>query len=301
MDRVLSKQILKLKISWQQVKHQSSKQSLVFDRNLKARQRSQSLIIKDSDYYDYLREEASNRLVDRLDDITRTFPIALDVGCHRQHIYKNISKRNHDNDTLTGGIQALFTCDSSDVDAVNSIKNQGVNQQYDIHLSHLVADEENLPFRDHTFDLVMSSMAMHWVNDIPQYLRKVKSILKPDGAFIASMLGGSTLHELRYSFYLAEQERRGGLSPHASPFALPSDVAGLMQSGGFTLPTIDIDTITVEYPDVFTLMEHLRYMGEGNAALNRQFHVGRDTFLAMAAIYQSIYGREDGTIPATFQ
>ena len=48
-------------------------------------------------------------------------------------------------------------------------------------------------------------------------------------------------------------------------------------------------------------MEHLKAMGESTAALNRQFSVGRDTFLAAASIYQELYGLEDGTIPATFQ
>ena len=59
------------------------------------------------------------------------------------------------------------------------------------------------------------------------------------------MLGGDTLKELRYSLYLAEQERRGGVSPHCSPFAQPSDIVGLLQASGFNLPTVDVDTITV--------------------------------------------------------
>ena len=55
------------------------------------------------------------------------------------------------------------------------------------------------------------------------------------------------LKELRYCFYLAEQERRGGLSSHASPLALPSDIAALVQEAGFALPTVDVDKIKVLY------------------------------------------------------
>eukprot|EP01035_Chromulina_nebulosa_P018424 gene18424-24128_t len=144
-------------------------------------------------------------------------------------------------------------------------------------------------------------MSLHWVNDLPSTLNQIKNILKPDGAFIGSLLGGETLAELRHCFYLAEQERRGGIGPHASPFTQASDIAGLLQGAGFALPTIDIDTITIGYPNAFVLMEHIQKMGEGNASWNRQFHVGKETFLSMAALYQELYGNEDGTIPATFQ
>lgn len=88
---------------------------------------------------------------------------------------------------------------------------------------------------------------------------------------------------------------------HTSPMVQASDVAGLMQASGLALPTVDVDTITVGYPSAFALMEHLRSMGEGSAATNRQASVGADTFLAAASIYQHLYGLEDGSVSATFQ
>lgn len=125
--------------------------------------------------------------------------------------------------------------------------------------------------------------------------------------YVVCWEGVSTLQELRHCFYLAEQERKGGISPHCSPLVRPSDIAGLMHGAGFSLPTIDVDNITVwfyvssatgwvliyflaqiAYPDVFTLMEHLQGMGEQMATFNREYHVGRDTFLSMASIYQGL-------------
>lgn len=275
-----------------------SSHSFVFDRKLKMRQRSFTLNMAESEDYDYLRKEVASRLVDRLDDITREFPLALDMGCHRGHIRNSLRERNlEDTGRPVGGIVSLVECDLAELTSSNT----STTVDDKIITNRVIADEEKLPFRPHTFDIVMSSLAMHWVNDIPSTLKQVKNILKPDGVFMASMLGANTLPELRHSFYLADQERLGGYSPHASPFVLPSDMAGLMQQAGFSLPTIDMDTITIGYPDVFSLMEHLRCMGEGNASFNRHFHVGRDTFLAMAAIYQELYGLEDGSVTATFQ
>ena len=107
-----------------------------------------------------------------------------------------------------------------------------------------------------------------------------------------SMVGGSTLPELRVSMVLAELERDGGVSPHVGPFVELSDVGSLLQNAGFSLPTIDIDTVTLSYPNAFVLMEHLQRMGENNASLGRRDRTPVDTFLATACIYDDMFPLE---------
>jgi len=107
-----------------------------------------------------------------------------------------------------------------------------------------------------------------------------------------AMIGGSTLPELRVSFVLAEMERDGGVSPHVGPFVELSDVGGLLSGAGFSLPTIDIDTVKVAYPNAMILMEHLQRMGENNAAINRRGQTSVDTFLAASCIYDEMFGLE---------
>ena len=114
-------------------------------------------------------------------------------------------------------------------------------------------------------------------------------VLKPDGCFIFSMIGGATLPELRVSMVLAELEREGGVSPHVGPFVELSDVGGLLQNAGFSLPTIDIDTVKLAYPNAFVLMEHLQRMGENNASLGKRHRTPLDTFLAAACIYDEMF------------
>jgi NADH dehydrogenase [ubiquinone] 1 alpha subcomplex assembly factor 5 len=285
----------------------------VFDRSLKQRHRAFTLNnLHDAKYYDYLREESARRLVDRLDDITKSFPTAVEIGSYRGSIYEMIAQSkldtiSGDNPHIKGsigGIENLIQCDMVPMDMSNATHLH--QYQETLPFQRIVCDEEFLPFPENSVDLVISNMSLHWTNDIPQAFQNIYNILRPDGAFICSILGGNTLQELRHCFYLAELERRGGMSPHASPLTLPSDIAGLMQAAKFALPTIDVDTIQVSpysdyrcilcgntnillqvtYPDAFTLMEHIFKMGEGTAALNRQYAVGRDTFLAMASIYQ---------------
>jgi SAM-dependent methyltransferase len=116
---------------------------------------------------------------------------------------------------------------------IHSKANEREKEKFNVKSYGLLMDDEFIPFKDKQFDLVLSNMSLHWVNDLPSTLRQIKACLKPDGVFLGSMLGGSTLEELRRCFYLAELERKGGISPHASPFAKASDLAALMQSRFF--------------------------------------------------------------------
>jgi NADH dehydrogenase [ubiquinone] 1 alpha subcomplex assembly factor 5 len=115
------------------------------------------------------------------------------------------------------------------------------------------------------------------------------------------MFATDTLFELRSSLLLAEQEREGGIGQHISPLTSMQDMGGLLTQSGFTLTTIDIDDIIVNYPSMFELMKDLKAMGESNAAWRRRSYLHRETLLAAAAIYQQMYGNEDGSIPATFR
>lgn len=166
----------------------------------------------------------------------------------------------------------------------------------------MVDDEETIAFDPESFDLVLSSLSLHWINDLPGILAQINNILKPDSPFIGAMLGGDTLFELRTSLQLAELERRGGMSPHVSPLADVRDVGGLLQKAGFKMLTVDVDDIIVDYPDMFALMQDLQAMGESNAILNREMGaIRRDVLVAGDAIYRALHGNPDGSIPATFR
>ena len=88
----------------------------------------------------------------------------------------------------------------------------------------------------------------------------------------------------------AEQERDGGVSPRVSPMMRVADAGNLLAGAGFGLPLVDTDSFTIEFPSAAALFEHLRAMGESNAALGARPGVRRDTLLATAAAY-SRYSR----------
>ena len=92
----------------------------------------------------------------------------------------------------------------------------------------VAADAEALPFDDATLDLVVSALALQFVNDLPGVLVQIRRALKPDGLFLAALLGGETLTELRQSFADAESEIEGGISPRVAPFADLRDLGALV-------------------------------------------------------------------------
>ena len=252
----------------------------VFDRRLVRRHRDRAA--DGFAQHDFLKREVSERLADRLSDTTRRFARVLDLGCHDGALGRLVAAR--------GEAEMLVSMDLSERFARAA---PGLR---------VVGDEEWLPFADGSFDLVVSALSLHWVNDLPGALVQINRALKPDGLFLAAMLGGGTLEELRQSLLAAELQVEGGASPRISPFADVPDVGGLLQRAGFALPVVDADRIDVSYADAIALMRELRGMGETNAvAERRRVPLRRATLASALRHYGERRAGADGRLPATFQ
>lgn len=240
-------------------------------------------------------------------DVNRRFDHVLDLGANACNIARALTLPDPDPDPekassepLSSRVHHLTAADSS-AKLLHRDADLSFNKELNL-TREVLADEETLPYEPNTFDAVLSSLSLHWINDLPSMLAQVNNVLKPDSPFIGAMLGGDTLFELRTSLQLADMERRGGVSQHVSPLADVRDIGGLLTKAGFKLLTVDIDDIVVDYPDTFTLMQDLQAMGENNAVLRREFSgLNKDVLLANEGIYRELHGNEDGSIPATFR
>ena len=199
--------------------------AVVFDRAVKLDQREwASINVSQSRLADYLKDEVAERVADRLLDIKKRFTHILDFGSGPGHLAKYIDTDMADKATLFDQSPSSLHRDSAEL--------------FRIPVERVVGDlEAKLPFDDASFDAVISSMSLHWVNDLPNAMREIHRVLKPEGLFLGAMLGNDTLYELRCSYQLAELERKGGLSPHVSPMTLPPDVSGLLNHAQFKLTT----------------------------------------------------------------
>jgi SAM-dependent methyltransferase len=186
--------------------------------------------------------EAAERLLDRLDDTTVRFSRALDVG-GRGVVAPLLRAR---------GMQVVSTDFSPRMSALNG----GLA---------VAADEEALPFAPHSFDLIVASLSLHWVNDLPGTLIQLRLALRPDGLLLASLPALGTLSALRQALTETESELTGGASPRISPFPELRDCAGLLQRAGFAMPVADLEEIALLYANPLDILSELRAAGETNA------------------------------------
>ena len=191
-------------------------------------------------------QEVAERLLDRLDDTTRRFARALDLG-GRGVIAPMLRAR---------GIHTIVMDLSPRMAARSGIP-------------AVAADEERLPFVHGSFDLVVANLSLHAVNDLPGALIQLRQALVPDGLFLASLPALGTLQALREALTEVESELTGGAAPRVAPFPDLRDGAALLQRAGFALPVADAEEITLAYADPLALLRDLRHAGEANAIVER--------------------------------
>jgi SAM-dependent methyltransferase len=213
----------------------------IFDRRLVALRRARAAVRVEA--VAPVLEAAAELLLDRLDDTTRRFTRALDVG-GRGAVAPKLRAR---------GIPFIVSMDLAPEMAARA---GGLA---------LAGDEEWLPFAPASFDLIVASLSLHWVNDLPGALIQLRRALAPDGLLLASLPGLGTLHGLREALQAAEAELRGGISPRVSPFPELRDLAGLLQRAGFALPVADQERLSLAWRTPIGLVQDLRAAGEGNA------------------------------------
>ncbi len=162
--------------------------------------------------------------------------------------------------------------------------------------------DEIIPFDCAQFDLIISVLTLHHINDLPGFLIQITRLLKADGVFLANMFGGETLFELRQSLLQTEIDNFGGASPRVMPFADKRQMGDLMQRARFSLPVVDSDLVHISYKVLPTLLKDIRGMAEGLTIekRNRKF-VGKSFFINAAIQYKELFAKADQTLPATFE
>jgi SAM-dependent methyltransferase len=252
----------------------------LFDRALLVRRRER--VAMEAARHEFLLERVGRELADRLTAIRRRFPIVLNLGAHHGFLGRQLRR--------LPGIEMVIESDPSSVLLAQC---EGPRVQM---------DEEALAFADQSLDLVVSGLALQFVNDLPGTLVQIRRALKPDGLLLATMLGGSTLRELRTALLLAEEEAEGGVSPRVAPFADVRELGALLQRAGFALPVTDADAVTVTYPSPLALLHELRAMGGTNVLrARRKQPLRRATLQRAMEIYFERFGLDGVRIPATFE
>ncbi|HEV7227674.1 methyltransferase domain-containing protein [Brevundimonas sp.] len=220
---------------------------------------------------DFLHRRAALGLVESLEAILRDFPAVVDLSPHPRAF-----------------AEALAASDAAG--RVGSPRTVAAPM-----------GPEDLELEPASVDLIVSVLGLQWVEDLPGLMVRARRALKPDGLFLAALLGGSTLTELRQALTAAELEITDGAATRVSPFADGFDGAALLQRAGLALPVCDVDRVTVRYGDPIALMKDLRAMGETAVPTGPVRPLRRDVLLRAAQIYAERFADADGKLTATFE
>jgi SAM-dependent methyltransferase len=232
----------------------------------------------------FLKQRAAADLVERLEAILRNFSRAVDLGARHGAFAQALARS-----PARARVSLLIETDFS-AGMLSGRTSPRVRM-----------DEERLAFGEQSLDLIVSSLALHWVNDLPGCLVQIRRALKPDGLFMAALLGGETLAELRTALMQAEAEGLGGAAARVSPAVDAREALGLLQRAGFQFPVTDVDRVKVRYAHPLNLLADLRAMGEASAFADRRGPgLTRRTLARASEIYAQQFAEADGRIAATF-
>ena len=229
----------------------------------------------------FLLDRTASELGERLSAVLRQFSIAVDLGTPTDVVRQVLA--------ASGKVGTIV--------AATVHSNPGGRSFLSV-----AADEETLPFANASLDLVVSALALQFVNDLPGTLIQIRRALKPDGLLLAALVGGESLSELREAIAAAEIEIEGGVSPHIAPFADVRELGALLQRAGFALPVVDSERLVVRYNSISALIRDLRHMGATNILNERRRKpLKRATVQRMADVYRERFADEDGRLRASFE
>jgi SAM-dependent methyltransferase len=252
----------------------------LFDRRLLRKRRDR--FAGEIAAHGFLLAHVAAEIAERLGAILRDFPLALDLGAYDGTLGRAVAALPH--------VGAMLYAESAPRLALRCPR------------PAFACDEDLLPLKEGSLNLVISGLALHRVNDLPGALIQIRRALHPDGLFMGAALGGRSLAELRNALLAAEAEETGGASPRIAPFADVRDYGALLQRAGFALPVSDAEMLRLTYPDPRALMQEIRTLGGGNVLASRKrAPLSRRTLDRAEAIYRERYGTADGRIAASFE
>jgi len=155
-------------------------------------------------------------------------------------------------------------------------------------------DISRLPLKDSSVNLLWSNLALQWCDDLHTTFSEFQRVLAPGGLLMFSTFGPDTLRELRQAFSGIDGHT------HVNRFVDMHDIGDQLLYAGFSTPVMDMDMMTLTYPDVSALLRELKAIGAHNVTSGRGHGLmGKRKWQAMLQRYEHL--RVAGRLPATFE
>jgi malonyl-CoA O-methyltransferase len=229
-----------------------------------------------------LQARVRGELLARLALVKLAPRVILDLGCGTGHAAHELKRRFR-----------RATVVAVDL-APGMLRETGRRNRLFRRVQTVCGDAGRLPLRDASVDLIVCSLMLQWCDPLDEALAEIARVLKPGGFLTFSTLGPDTLRELREAWAAADS----GI--HVNGFADMHDVGDALTRAGLAEPVLDVERLTLTYPDVLALMRDLKAIGAHNVTRARARGLtGRGKWRAMLAAYEAF--RREGRVPATYE
>ncbi len=230
-----------------------------------------------------LQKQVAEQLVEKLEFIKHQPGLILDIGAGTGFLRKPLLKRYKKSRLILTDLSQGMLRQARRNDSLLFSRS-----------SHCCADMEQLPMAADSVDMVISSLALQWSNDLDRVMAEIHRVLKPGGLLMFSTLGPDTLKELRQVWQSVDADA------HVNVFLDMHDIGDCMVRTGLSGPVMDVDYYTLTYDKPMDVMRDLKTLGSSNHLIHRGKSLkGRGVIRRVAENYESF--RRDGKIPSTYE
>ena len=238
------------------------------------------------DQHAVLQREIESRLLERIEYQRHEPAVILDLGCGTGSASRSLA-----NQFQNANVIALDWAPAMLAKAVPDEKT-GSNPAAGVY--RLCADMHALPLAARSVDLVFSNLALQWSYDLPAIFREFRRIMKAGGMLIFTCFGPDTLSELKQAWRAVDD------LPHVNDYPDMHDIGDELLAAGYREPVMDAERLTLEYPDVMSLMRELKGIGAHNVASQRLHGLtGKSRLQGMLQAYEQF--RNDDRYPASYE
>lgn len=232
--------------------------------------------------HDVLQQQVQAALIDRLSFYLGTPARVLDVGCGTGRGTALLKQRWPKAEVVAVDV------------ALPMLRAARRHSRWRRGYARVCGDAMQLPFPDHTFDVVHANLLAPWCDDPLGLFRELNRVLAPGGFLAATSLGPDTLKELRAAWAAADE------GAHVHTFLDMHDLGDAILTAGFYDPVVDVDYTTLTYATPAALVAELRGLGLTNADAERPRGLTGKTAHAkfLAALEAQRVG---GRIPTTWE
>ncbi len=229
-----------------------------------------------------LQHEVGNRVMERLEMIRIEPNVIVDIGSGTGRLSSAVTKRYPNSRVYS-------------LDLAPAMLAYARQQTTDQPEGFICADTEQLPFSDHSVDMIISNVTLQWCSDLERALREFQRVIKPGGLLMFTTFGPDTLKELRISWSGVDNYN------HLNAFFDMHDIGDALRRIGFSDPVMDVENFTLTYQEATTLMRDLKAVGAHNVTAGRPHGLtGKQRMQRVIKAYER-FRLDDGLLPATYE